>query len=82
MVKFWGRPPKGGRPHNGVKYKIFVFNKLIFFFCRFFDKPTAYHKHCAHANYGSEHVFWCKEVPLGGLNNSEPFLGKWGPKNP
>jgi len=53
-----------------------------FFFNRFFDKPTAYHKHCAHANYGSEHVFWCKEVPLGGLNNSEPFLGKWGPKNP
>ena len=31
MVKFWGRPPKGGRPHEGVKYKIFVFNKLIFF---------------------------------------------------
>ena len=69
MVKMWGRPPKGGRPHNRVKYK--VFGKLLsFFFCRFFDRPTGPHKHSNHANYGSEDVFCSKEVPLGGLNDS------------
>ena len=67
-MKFWGRPPKGGRPHNRVKYK--VFGKLLSFFCRFFDRPTAYHERSNHANYGSEDVFCSKEVPLGGLNDS------------
>ena len=73
MVQIWGRSPKGERPHKGVKYKgsvVFFFIIFFFIFIRFFQQPTGHHKQSAHANYGSERVFWCKEVPLGGLNDS------------
>ena len=58
-----------------MKYKVFC-GVII----RFFQRATGQHTHCDHANFGSKHVFWCKEVPLRGLNDSEPFLGFQGQK--
>ena len=74
--KFGVAPPKGGRPHRGVKYNGFG-KFLIHFF--FFYKPTGQTENRTYANNGSKHVVWSKEVPFGGLNDLEPFLGKWGP---
>ena len=65
-----------GPPPRGVKYNGFG-KFLIHFF--FFYKPTGQTENRTYANNGSKHVVWSKEVPFGGLNDVEPFLGKWGP---
>ena len=81
--KFGVAPPKGGGPTIGWNIRfLWCFLFFVFFFIRFFQRATGQHTHCDHANFDSEHVFWCKEVPLRGLNDREPFLGFQGQKNP
>jgi hypothetical protein len=51
-----------------------------FFFL--FVQPTAQTAYRRTAYNGSKCVFWCKEVPFGGVVYPEPFLGFQGRKNP
>ena len=69
--------PKGSGPTKGwnIRFLWCFFDFYFYFFIRFFQRPTGQHQHWDYANYGSKHVFWRKEVPLRGLNDSEPFLG-------
>ena len=60
-------------PHDGVKYNGYGKFFVHFFF---FYKPTGQTENHTYANNSSKHVVWSKEVPLGGLNDREPFLGK------
>ena len=48
----------------------------------FSDKPTAKTAYRRTSYNGSKCVFWCKEVPFGGLIYLEPFLGFQGRVNP
>ena len=83
QTNFGVAPPKGGGPTMGWNITFagsFLFIFLFIFF--FFYKPTGQTENHTYANNSSKHVVWSKEVPLGGLNDREPFLGKWGSKNP